>query len=418
MENLLKLADKNRKAELYEDKLIQQHCSRFALAAECFYSRLPKFFKDTFALQVDAVPGFPGKDYDTFLSLSSAFQVYTESLYKLECYIKFQTAETFNTILHLKDVYERAYQDALSAFKTLNSTIEIQNKLSCNLAPQIRAMNEIVTKLGKKAPSSKQVSQLTEIIQAVYQSREMNRSTTDKLRSSQIQSEEKFKQAMKSVGDFYFQRDSSIFTLLQNITLSFTQLTADINLANASIQDTSKALDYSSELRSFTERIKFFRQDIIVPPFEEIDVGDDDTSPIPPPRNPFGQDIPIGLARAISSFNAEGETEMDLISQRMYYLLETPSQEWCYVMNPFTAQKGFVPSVLLKIDSSTLGILVREPPRDVKVMLKKDNIVGVIGQIDGTQNYLCLTIYGDQTILPMEIVAMIYTEPINNYTVK
>lgn len=414
MEQLIQTSNGIRKAELIEDKIIQQRCISFSLAAECFYTRLPQSFKDSFSLKVNAVPGFPGSSKNAFDEISTALSIYTDSLYKLENTIKHDTAEAFNSINQESNNFQSALQDAVSASKKLKKTTESQIQLSNKLNSSIKRLNDLVHKvIGKKHPSSKKIEEIHLIVADILRNRSQNHAAIQKIRSNQEKSITKFKTAIQSLGNLYRSRSLLIQDLCQNIILSFIQLTADTNITSSALRSASNKLDFAADLQQFSKSVGLVRQDIYVPSFKEIDVGETPTSEIP--KNPFGNDFPIALARAERDFQPQGPNELKLTSKRMYYLLEPPDQEWCYVMNPFSAKKGFVPSQLLIVDCFALGILIKKPPKDVRVMIAKKQLVGIIGKKDGTENYLCRTIYGDELLLPIESVDILFSDHLQHF---
>jgi hypothetical protein len=214
-------------------------------------------------------------------------------------------------------------------------------------------------KLGKS--DTKKLSKL--VAEAVADRRRLNcRAAQERLLRSVREKAESFRASLAKVAPVCHARRRTLVDITAAVQEASRDLTTMLHEAARRLRERAAAVDFRADFGAFVQQSKVIRYDMVCEDFVPVDVS-----------HPVFADIdtrlhvevlpiyPVGIARVVDDFVADRTDQISVGAGKYVLLMETITEGWVFVSNPFTRAMGYIPGRCVEAVGRALALVVKAP---------------------------------------------------------
>lgn len=323
------------------------------------------------------VSGFPGTQLDSLSSFSQSLKELSEysrsikkiinSIDEFLCQANTKTEKKQNKKKHKKsketDLFDDLNDKKGKILLIYNSIMGIKELLTTAAPEKEKKAQKIVKKMEEKiqnghckpATATKLVSELTDV-----RTNPEKLELLKKLDEYYIQFHENISDAVKS----FCVRYKFMKKIFKKYVKKNVKFIEKLNMLIPIVSQKSLDINFEKDFSHFVAKKKIIRYDLKCEAFKPIDMSHPVFNNFEPSKIhnivAVPPVYPIAMAKVINSFTATNANEITIVKGKMVLIMEPLDNPWTLVMNPFTTQTGFVPSMNLEVVGSALGIITKE----------------------------------------------------------
>lgn len=388
--------------DINEVMLIQSHCSEICNSLTKFRMKSLSTLESKLSFQNDdTVPGVPGTFQNATEAVSKCFLKYSNLLDKELMNLWTSLSSQF---IQFDDEQFKSHQ------KELTSSVNKFNQLKSEVIRMSSSKGQILSRFNKYTSKIVNSESKEELAQFKVQFDEIvkSRNPLAKRRNAIIKESQEcldnIRQESTAISDIFTEYNTNAKNYYQMFYDFFTEMSQKLHDLTEEFKEPIEMMDSKIDFKNFIDKKKIVRADI---GFEFIKF--DTSSPAfagckTCPKVELTVDFPIGMAKVIKDYNADGENEASIRKGKNILLIEFPEKDWCYIMKPFIWSTGFVPSDCIQRIGTKFGSIKGD--KLPKEFGESGDFVTIINEDEF--NYFLENLYGQQISAPKESISLVF----------